>query len=228
VAEGELTASLFGPFVGFHHQSLLIAALWPSGRGNVGYGANIGSNHTGKAPDQEVRPGEGTFFGLATSIKFPFNMAKSPYSIIASGVTCMPQKLEMPFSLINSPSENITGLSNSINEIIPAWMLTNCMYALLRNESKFKSRQSQGTEHMLAISVNVFCGLFVGTVPKCLGLRSWNRFCLLATPYVKLANPILPSLAHAVDQFTLRSRKLSFSRPTILNLGIVLPLVRTT
>ncbi|MCL2025996.1 MAG: DUF4954 family protein [Leptospirales bacterium] len=52
IAEGEATSSLIGPFTGYHHQSLLIASLWPSGRGNIGYGANVGSNHTGKAPDQ--------------------------------------------------------------------------------------------------------------------------------------------------------------------------------
>ena len=52
VSEGECTSSLVGPFVGFHHQSLLIASLWPEGKGNVGYGANVGSNHTGKANDQ--------------------------------------------------------------------------------------------------------------------------------------------------------------------------------
>lgn len=59
VSEGEVSASLVGPFVGFHHQALLIAAMWPAGKGNVGYGANVGSNHTSKAPDQEIRPGEG-------------------------------------------------------------------------------------------------------------------------------------------------------------------------
>lgn len=52
IAEGEVTASLVGPFVGFHHQSLLIAAFWPEGKGNVGYCANVWSNHTSKAPDQ--------------------------------------------------------------------------------------------------------------------------------------------------------------------------------
>ena len=54
VAKGEVTASLVGPFVGFHHQSLLISAYWPEGKGNVAYGAKVGSNHTGRAPDQEV------------------------------------------------------------------------------------------------------------------------------------------------------------------------------
>ena len=42
VSEGEVSASLVGPLVGFHHQALLIAAMWPEGKGNVGYGANVG------------------------------------------------------------------------------------------------------------------------------------------------------------------------------------------
>ena len=91
-----MSSSLVGPFVGFHHQALLIAgewvmdtwcvagvyvltyppacalpvlacasAMWPAGKGNVGYGANVGSNHTGKAPDQELRPGEGCVLRVA-------------------------------------------------------------------------------------------------------------------------------------------------------------------
>ena len=43
ISQGECHHSLLGPFVGFHHQSLLIATCWPLGRGNIGYGAMIGS-----------------------------------------------------------------------------------------------------------------------------------------------------------------------------------------
>ena len=85
IAQGECHHSLLGPFVGFHHQSLLIATCWPLGRGNLGYGAmigdllfasafdrevmgshlrSIGANHTGRANDQECLAGEGCFFGL--------------------------------------------------------------------------------------------------------------------------------------------------------------------
>jgi len=39
IATGECHHSLVGPFVGFHHQSLLIAALWPRGRGRYGGGS---------------------------------------------------------------------------------------------------------------------------------------------------------------------------------------------
>ncbi|NOZ63954.1 MAG: DUF4954 family protein [Caldiserica bacterium] len=140
VAEGEVTASLVGPFVGFHHQSLLIAALWPEGKGNVGYGANVGSNHTSKAPDQEIWCGEGTFFGLGTNIKFPANFKKSPYSIIATGVTTLPQKVEFPFSLINSPAVNLPGVSPAFNEIIPGWVLSDNLFTIRRNEGKYRKR----------------------------------------------------------------------------------------
>eukprot|EP00041_Stephanoeca_diplocostata_P035443 m.1249636 g.1249636 ORF g.1249636 m.1249636 type:complete len:225 (-) comp24701_c0_seq60:3225-3899(-) len=93
VEEGEVSSSLVGPFVGFHHQALLVAAFWPEGRGNIGYGANVGSNHTGKLNDQEIWPGEGVFYGLGCNIKFPTNMTESPYTLIATGVTTLPQKV---------------------------------------------------------------------------------------------------------------------------------------
>ncbi len=140
IAEGEVTACLCGPFVGFHHQSLLIAALWPEGKGNVGYGANVGSNHTSKAPDQEIWPGEGTFFGLGVNIKFPSNFTRAPYSIIATGVSALPQKVEFPFSLINTPASRIEGISPAYNEIMPAWVLSDQIYMVKRNEGKYMKR----------------------------------------------------------------------------------------
>ncbi len=146
VAEGEATASLLGPFVGFHHQSLLIAAMWPEGKGNVGYGANVGSNHTGKAPDQEVWPGEGTFFGLGVNIKFPANFTGSPYLLIASGVVTLPQKIDMPFALLNTPSASVPGLSPSYNEIFPGWVLSDNIYMIMRNEGKYKKRNKAKRE----------------------------------------------------------------------------------
>ena len=140
VAEGEVTSCLLGPFVGFHHQALLIAVLWPEGKGNVGYGANVGSNHTSKAPDQEFWPGEGTFLGLGVNIKYPADFSRAPYSIIASGVTTLPQKITFPFSLVNSPAAQYPGISPAYNEIVPGWVLTDNMFTLKRNEGKYKAR----------------------------------------------------------------------------------------
>lgn len=149
VGEGEVTASLVGPFVGFHHQSLLIAAVWPEGKGNVGYGANVGSNHTGKAPDQEIWCGEGTFFGLGVDVKFPSDFTGSPYSILASGITCLPQRLEFPFSLINSPSTAVPELSPSINELFPGWVLEQNIYMIKRNEGKYLARNKARREEFV-------------------------------------------------------------------------------
>jgi carbonic anhydrase/acetyltransferase-like protein (isoleucine patch superfamily) len=140
VAEGEVTSCLLGPFVGFHHQSMLIAAIWPEGKGNVAYGANIGSNHTSKSPDQEIWCGEGMFFGLGVNVKFPSDFTRAPYSIIATGVDTLPQRLEFPFSLINKPVVQAPGVSPSFNELFPAWVLSNNIYAVRRNEGKYRKR----------------------------------------------------------------------------------------
>jgi hypothetical protein len=140
IAEGEVTASLVGPFVGFHHQALLIGALWPEGKGNVAYGANVGSNHTSKAPDQEIYCGEGLFFGLGVNIKFPADFSRAPYSIISTGVTTLPQRVTFPFSLINSPSRGFQGLPPALNELFPGWALSDNLYTVARNEGKFVKR----------------------------------------------------------------------------------------
>jgi carbonic anhydrase/acetyltransferase-like protein (isoleucine patch superfamily) len=140
VAEGEVTASLVGPFVGFHHQAMLIAALWPEGKGNVGYGANVGSNHTSKAPDQEIWCGEGFFFGLGINIKFPSDFTEAPYGLIATAVDTLPQRIEFPFALINKPFRALEGIPPAYNEIFPAWVLSDNLYTVLRNEGKYKKR----------------------------------------------------------------------------------------
>mmetsp|Transcript_9180 Transcript_9180/g.17339 ORF Transcript_9180/g.17339 Transcript_9180/m.17339 type:complete len:510 (-) Transcript_9180:5908-7437(-) len=143
VAEGEISDSLVGPFVGFHHQALLIASYWPAGRGNIGYGANVGSNHTGKAPDQELWHGEGCFFGLGVNIKFPSDFTHAPYTLIATGVNTLPQRVTFPFSLITEPMTSYENVSPSFNEIQPGWLLSNNYYSIVRNRAKFKDRGSK-------------------------------------------------------------------------------------
>ena len=143
IAKGEVTASLVGPFVGFHHQSLLIAAYWPEGKGNIAYGAMVGSNHTGRAPDQEIWPGEGTFFGLGCSIRLPTDFSEAPYTTVSFGVATLPQKVRFPFSLIAVPIEALAdedGVPRAYNEIVPAWTLRENAYGLVRNELKYGKR----------------------------------------------------------------------------------------
>ncbi len=142
IEKGEVTASLVGPFVGFHHQSLLIAALWPEGKGNIAYGSMVGSNHTSRAPDQEIWPGEGTFFGLGCSIRFPANFNEAPYSVIGSGVSTLPQRMRFPFSLINTPIEPVDAeaVPRAYNELLPGYGIYYNAYAIERMELKFAQR----------------------------------------------------------------------------------------
>jgi len=134
IQEGEITSSLVGPLVGFHHQSLLIAALWPEGRGNVGHGAAIGSNHTGRTADQEIRPAEGQFFGLSCLVKFPANFEHAPWTLIASGTQVPPGRFSLPFSLVRDEPGEASPLAS------PGWMWLHNAWALERAESKLAVR----------------------------------------------------------------------------------------
>jgi hypothetical protein len=127
IACGECRRSLLGPFVGFHHQSLLIAASWPLGRGNVAYGSMIGANHTGRTNDQEGLPGEGCFFGLGVSVKFPFSVVYSPYTLIASGTNLISQKISFPFSLVSNYDSGA-----GANTLRPGWVLWSNPYFIER------------------------------------------------------------------------------------------------
>jgi Domain of unknown function (DUF4954) len=127
VSNGEIHASLLGPNTNAHHQSLLISTLWLAGRGNVGYGANVGSNHTGRSPDQEAVAGEGVFFGLSCVVKFPVSLA--PYTLVSAGTQLSPQRMTMPFSLIASDA------------LLPGWVLSSSPYTLARAESKVATRR---------------------------------------------------------------------------------------
>mmetsp|Transcript_4374 Transcript_4374/g.12046 ORF Transcript_4374/g.12046 Transcript_4374/m.12046 type:complete len:827 (-) Transcript_4374:45-2525(-) len=137
LARGECHASVLGPCFAAHHQSLVISQFAWLGRCNVGYGANVGSNHTGRAPDQECIAGEGIFWGLSTVIVYPVNLSRAHYSLVAAGTKLVPQQISLPFSLVlnhNSPG-------SSQNEIVPGWILTRTPYTLARCQIKYQTRQ---------------------------------------------------------------------------------------
>jgi hypothetical protein len=142
IEEAEITSSYVGPHVQAHHHSLLISAIWPEGRGNIGYGANAGSNHTGRMPDQEIRPGQGFYAGLGTNIRFPSNFSEAPWTTLATGITTLPQRIKFPFSLINTPSMQVSGISPALNEIYPGWNLVGNAFGLVRNVYKYQRRSS--------------------------------------------------------------------------------------
>lgn len=132
---GEVTASLVGPLCGMHHQSMLIAARWPDGEGNIGYGANVGSNHTSRLPDQEIAIGGGAFFGLGSSVKFPSFIA--PWTVIATGVILPPGRIAYPFSLV---AQGVPLDPDHPCSLMPGWVLASNFFSVLRSSVKFRSR----------------------------------------------------------------------------------------
>jgi len=170
---GEIHASIVGPNTNAHHQSLMIGVLWPLGRGNVAYGANVGSNHTGRLPDQECTAGEGIFWGLSCIIKFPVDLSMAPYSIIAAGTSLAPQRITMPFSLIVESSSG-AGDKRCLNDIVPGWVLQHSPYTLARSEKKFATRR-KATRHAFYTGWKI---LRPSTIERCRLARSALRKAL--------------------------------------------------
>src|SRR5262249_11740050 len=72
--------------------------------------------------------------------KYPSDFSRAPYTVIACGVNTLPQKVAFPFSLIQSPSSRCLTVPPAYNEILPGWVLANNLYALRRNEWKYRAR----------------------------------------------------------------------------------------
>ncbi|MDO8730181.1 MAG: DUF4954 family protein, partial [Candidatus Omnitrophota bacterium] len=150
VEKGESTSSFLGPFIGMHHNSLVIAVDWAAGMGNVGAGVLDGSNHPGRAPDQEEQNGEGTFLGLGSMYSFSGNYADSPYTMFGKGVSMLPSRMAMPFSLVQKPTVQIPGESPEFMEINPAWGWSDNAYMPMRNEGKYASRDKSSRNGLKA------------------------------------------------------------------------------
>jgi hypothetical protein len=138
IEKGEATSALVGPLVTQRHQSLLIAAIWPGGRGNVAAGAFVGANHTGRAGDQEIRIGEGVFFGLGCRVRLPADFSRAPYTIVTGDAPLAPQRIDLPFSLVRGATPALAGEAADVvkrpvtHEVLPGWVLAESPYALVR------------------------------------------------------------------------------------------------
>lgn len=144
IAGGECQHSIVGPFLGFHHSSLLLATLWPQGRGNLSYAAAVGASHPGRVSDQECHMGEGVFIGLNVLIKFPFNALHAPYSLLSAGTTLSPQNIQYPFSLLITSNNNNNSCTSPkpLICIKPGWGLYGNAYFIERAQMKYSSRRN--------------------------------------------------------------------------------------
>ena len=131
----ELLNNLIFPFHEQHHNSSFLIASTICGQSNIASGATIGSNHNSRSPDGEIFAGRGFWPGLCSDFKH--NSRFASFTLIAKGSYQYELNILYPFSLV---SENSDG--NGIT-IMPAyWFLYN-MFAMARNNSKFKKRDKR-------------------------------------------------------------------------------------
>jgi NDP-sugar pyrophosphorylase family protein len=120
-----------------HNTSFLIAAL-VRGQSNMAAGATIGSNHNSRAPDGEIEAGRGFWPGLATSVKHSSRFAS--YCLLAKGDFRCELDIRLPFCLVDDDR------TRDRLVLVPAYWWTHNLYALLRNESKFRARDRRAVK----------------------------------------------------------------------------------
>lgn len=131
----EVLNSLIFPAHEQHHNNSFLCAALLKGQSNMAAGATIGSNHNSRGADGEIEAGRGFWPGLCVSLKH--NSRFASYTMIARGDFPAELDIPLPFSLI----------SNEVHTdkliVMPAyWMMYN-MYAILRNQGKFVSRDKR-------------------------------------------------------------------------------------
>ena len=171
VSGGEVHCTIFGPNANSHHQSLLIGILWPLGRGNVGYGSNVGSNHTGRIPDQETSVGEGTVSCCFMCAKLRVMLSwtcvpqthvlenvasnvpllqfwglgcviKFPVDLTSAPYSIIAAGVQLPPQRITLPFSLITDGPGGMNQLTPGWLLQYSPYTVARSEVKFANRRT--------------------------------------------------------------------------------------
>lgn len=131
----ELLNNLIFPFHEQHHNSSFLIASMISGQSNIASGATIGSNHNSRSPDGEIIAGRGFWPGLCSDFKH--NSRFASFVLVAKGSYQAELDILYPFSLV-APDKK----SEKIN-IIPAWWYLYDMFAISRNNYKFKSRDKR-------------------------------------------------------------------------------------
>ena len=137
----EVLNSLIFPAHEQHHNNSFLCAALVLGQSNIPAGATIGSNHNSRAADGEIIAGRGFWPGLCVSLKH--NSKFASFTMIVKGDYLHELNIPLPFALINLNYKNDT------LEILPAYWFMYNMYALARNEWKYKDRDNRNEKFQL-------------------------------------------------------------------------------
>ena len=131
----ELLNNLIFPFHEQHHNSSFLIASLVQGQSNIAAGATIGSNHNSRSPDGEIQAGRGFWPGLNSSFKH--NSKFASFTLASKGTYLRELNIMYPFSLVAAH-----GTDQAIH-ILPAYWFMYNMFAIARNNSKFKKRDKR-------------------------------------------------------------------------------------
>ena len=131
----EILNNLIFPSHEQHHNTSFLIASLVRGQSNMAAGATIGSNHNSRAPDGEIEAGRGFWPGLSTSVKHSSRFAS--FCLLAKGDFRFELDIPLPFCLVDDDR------TRDRLVLVPAYWWTHNLYALMRNESKFKSRDKR-------------------------------------------------------------------------------------
>ena len=132
----EVLNNLVFPFHEQHHNSSFLIASTIMGQSNIASGSTIGSNHNSRSPDGEIIAKRGFWPGLCSDFKH--NSRFASFVLVAKGSYQNELDIPYPFALV-SPGTN----GNQAVSIIPAWWFMYDMFAITRNNNKFKKRDKR-------------------------------------------------------------------------------------
>src|SRR6478735_1393591 len=137
----EVLNSLIFPAHEQHHNNSFLCAALIMGQSNMPAGATIGSNHNSRAPDGEIVAGRGFWPGLCVSLKH--NSKFASFTILAKADYSYELNIPVPFSLVS-----IDVARDQLVVMTAYWFIHN-MYALARNEWKYKDRDNRNEKFQL-------------------------------------------------------------------------------
>ncbi len=132
----EILNNLIFPFHEQHHNSSFLIATTCQGQSNIASGATVGSNHNSRSPDGEIFAKRGFWPGLCSDFKH--NSRFASFTLVSKGSYQHELDIPYPFALV------APGLNGDCSvHIIPAFWFMYDMFAIARNNSKFKKRDKR-------------------------------------------------------------------------------------